>query len=78
MPFTRGDRLVDAKEAIKRVLDWQVHSLILPPLYTGGFISAALIDRIRRVKGAFLQSQIPDVYSGFAICSAIDRYIFYD
>jgi glycosyltransferase involved in cell wall biosynthesis len=76
VPFNRGDKRVDAKAAIKRVLDWKVDSLILPTLYTGGLISADLVNRIKSKRGAFFQSQIPDVYSGFAICGAIDEYIF--
>lgn len=76
VPMQRGDEIVDAQAALRRLMDWNLHDLILPNLYTGGLISAALVSRIRNIKGAFFQSQIPDVYSGVAITSAIDRFVF--
>lgn len=75
VPIRQGERLVSSKQALRRLMDWRMHSLILPQLYTGGVVSAALFKRICAIKGSFFQSQIPDVYSGIAICSVIDRYM---
>jgi hypothetical protein len=76
VPMTRGEAVVNARRALKGLMDWEVHALRLPQLYTGGLVSAALVKRIRDVKGTFFQSQIPDVYSVIAIASSIDRYLF--
>ncbi|GAC1577337.1 MAG: hypothetical protein NVS3B5_09410 [Sphingomicrobium sp.] len=76
VPLGRGYEVVDAKAAMRRIMDWSVHSLILPQIYTGGMVSVSLIKKIKEVKGSFFQSQIPDIYSGFAICSVIDRYVY--
>ena len=76
VPMKRGEEVVDARRALKRLMDWEHDSLVLPHLYTGGLISAALVKRIRNINGAFFQSQIPDVYSGVAITSSINRYLF--
>lgn len=76
VPLTKGERRVNAKDALTRIMNWKMHSLVLPALYTGGIVSAELFKRIKSKKGAFFQSQIPDVYSGFAICSVVDEYLF--
>ena len=76
VPMGRGETILDAKQALRRLMNWEFDGLALPFLYTGGLISADLVDRIRSIKGTFFQSQIPDVYSGVAITSAIDRFVF--
>lgn len=76
VPMGRGYVTVDARHALKRLMNWEIDGLVLPHLYTGGLVSAALVDRIRTIKGTFFQSQIPDVYSGIAITSAVGKFVF--
>lgn len=76
VPMVRGEEIVDAGAALKRLIDWNVDGLVLPHLYSGGLVRAELVHRIRDIKGSFFQSQIPDVYSGVAITSAINKYLF--
>ena len=76
VPMGRGAKTVDAANALRRLMNWEIDGLVLPHLYTGGLISAALVDRMRAIRGTFFQSQIPDVYSGIAITSTIDKFVF--
>lgn len=76
VPMGRGEKILDAKQALRRLINWELDGLTLPALYSGGLIGAGLVDRIRNIKGTFFQSQIPDVYSGVAITSAVDKFVF--
>lgn len=69
---------VNARRALERVIDWRMDRLVLPQLYTGGLVHHDLYSRIKAIKGAFFQSQIPDIYSGFAICSSVEEYLCTD
>jgi len=47
----------------------------IPSLYSG-FISVDIIKKIKSKHGTFFHSETPDIYSGLAIMSKIDRYIY--
>lgn len=76
IPRRRRSWLVNAREIIRRTMDWRFDCVPMPQLYTGGMVHIDLIDRLRGPDGRFFRSQIPDVYSGFAICSGIERFLF--
>lgn len=76
VPMRTGYDIVDAKLALRRIMDWNVHSLRLPQFYTGGLLHASVLNKIKSINGTFFKSQIPDIYSGFAACSVIDKYVF--
>lgn len=78
VPMGRKSWRVNAREALERVIDWRMDRLVLPQLYIGGLVHHRLYSRIKAVKGRFFQSQIPDIYSGFAIASSIDEYLCTD
>src|SRR5260221_3430582 len=72
----KGIRIYSGKENLKKVLNYQSHYSTNPSLY-GGFIKTDLIDAIRkRSNGFFFHSRIPDIYSGIAIASQIENYIY--
>jgi hypothetical protein len=76
IPMAKGAISKDAKDAIRHCVMGHLGYLELPMLYTGGMVSSKVISRVRDVKGTFFQSQIPDAFSAFAVCSVIDHYLF--
>ncbi len=78
VPMGRSTWRVNARKAMARVIAWEMDRLVLPQTYTGGLIHHDLFQRIKAIKGSFYQSQIPDIYSGFAICSSVDEYLCTD
>jgi glycosyltransferase involved in cell wall biosynthesis len=50
----------------------------LPTIYTGGYVKKELIDEIKEKspEKKFFQSINPDLYSGMAVSSVIDNYIY--
>ena len=75
VPMRKKVEVCDAKSAVRGVLAGYIGYIDLPILYTGGMVSRDVVDRIRSIKGTLFQSQIPDVFSAFAICSVIDKFI---
>ena len=67
---------MEGREALARSMKLQFPITSLPQLYTGGMVSAALVKRIAAIRGAFFQSYNPDIYSNFAICSKIDKFLY--
>ena len=76
VPTGRGWEWQESDRMMKRILDRKQGFQEAPVTYTGGIVSSALYRRIREIDGRFFHSQIPDVYSTFAILSVIDRYVF--
>lgn len=75
-PTQRGVELRDSRIWLQRALDGQAGYMDLPMLYTGGFADMRLMFAIRARMGAFYSSCVPDVYSGVAIASIADRYLY--
>jgi glycosyltransferase involved in cell wall biosynthesis len=77
VPMGTSSSFKDAKEAIRLCVMGHLGYVELPMLYTGGMISSTVIAKVKAANnGAFFNSQIPDCYSAFAVCSVIDRYLF--
>lgn len=76
VPLDRRCEIIDGRDAMARMLRLAGHDFRMPQTYTGGIVDAEVVARVRAVKGAFYQSQIPDVFSGYAICSSIERYLY--
>ncbi|MEQ1697193.1 MAG: glycosyltransferase family 2 protein [Hyphomicrobiaceae bacterium] len=77
VPMAKGVSFKNAKEAIRLSVTGHLGYVELPMLYTGGMISSKVIAKVKAANdGAFFNSQIPDCYSAFAVCSVIDRYVF--
>lgn len=77
VPMGKGTSFKDAKEAIRLSVMGHLGYVELPMLYTGGMISSKVIAKVKAANdGVFYNSQIPDCYSAFAVCSVIDRYLF--
>lgn len=72
----KGYEVRYALDCLKRTMHGEI--LSIPTIYTGGFMSRDIIEDIKKVspEGKFFQSMIPDVYSGMAFCSVIDKFIF--
>lgn len=71
-----GYEVRDSRATLQGVLDGKFASL--PTIYTGGFVSMNLFNRIKAKSPnkQFFQSIIPDVYSGVAMSSVTDKYIY--
>lgn len=76
IPASRGFEVRDAKRAMADLLNNKGFFTEYPMLYTGGIISRGLFETIKAKRGRFFHSQIPDIYSGFAVCSMVDQYVF--
>ena len=75
LPLARGWELRDGRTWLQRVMRGDASYGDLPYLYTGGFVSLALVDRIRR-DGRVFGSCIPDVYSALALASVLGPYVY--
>ena len=60
---------------LRAVRDGRVPYTQLPVLYNGGFVSSAVLQRMRS-SGRIYHSCIPDVYSGLAIASVTPFYAY--
>lgn len=76
IPMSRGTELRDSATWLEKVLHGEGEYFDLPMLYTGGFAEKSVMDRIKARIGAYYHSCVPDVYSGTAIASVTDRYLF--
>lgn len=47
----------------------------IPSIYSG-FVSISIINKIKSKTGVFFHSVTPDIYSGLAVMSEIDKYIY--
>jgi len=76
VPLGTDCEVLDAKAAMAFKLRLHRTAMRLPQTYTSGIVHAGLYSRIKAVRGSFFQSQIPDIFSGFAICSVIDAFLY--
>lgn len=67
---------IDAFSNLQNVIRHKKHYSSNPWLYSG-FVHKSVIDKVKsKSKGVFFHSMIPDVYSGLAIGSQIDSYLY--
>jgi len=74
--MSRGTEVRDSATWLQKVLRGGSEYVDLPMLYTGGFVQKSVMDKIEARMGAYYHSCVPDVYSGTAIASVTDRYLF--
>ncbi len=72
---TRVD-VVRSGDAVEDILKLVRPKARLPQTYTGGIVHADVIRAGRAKDGTFYQSQIPDIYSSFAITASVERYLY--
>lgn len=72
----KGYEVRDCKQVIDQTMHGEIISL--PTIYTGGFLHMDVINKIKAKSpgGKFFQSIIPDVFSGFAVASVEEQYIY--
>lgn len=67
---------MDAQENLYKVIHHKKHYSSNPWLYSG-FVHKSVIEKVKdNSRGVFFHSMIPDVYSGLAIGSQIDNYVY--
>ncbi len=67
---------IDAYDNLCKVINHKKHYSTNPWLYSG-FVHKSVIEKVKaQSKGTFFHSMIPDVYSGLAIGSQIENYIY--
>jgi hypothetical protein len=76
VPLTSGHEVRESRKWLQKALDGTASYLQLPVLYNGGFVSTAVLARIRQATGALYRSCAPDVYSAAAIASVVPRYAY--
>ena len=76
VPLGKVVETVRSKDAVTDILKMVRPRARLPQTYTGGIIHADVIRAARAKDGSFFQSQIPDIYSSFAITACVDRYLY--
>jgi glycosyltransferase involved in cell wall biosynthesis len=72
----KGYKIENCKENLIKLFKGK--QVFLPTIYTGGFVRKDLINEIssKSSNGDFFQSIMPDLYSGIAISSITDNYIY--
>lgn len=76
VPLRNGNERRDARLWLSKVMSGKAGYMDLPYVYTGGFVKLSAISKARRSDGIFFCSIIPDVYSGVAIASVLDWYVY--
>ncbi|MDX5366004.1 MAG: glycosyltransferase [Alphaproteobacteria bacterium] len=76
VPLSKGTEMRDSAQWLQKVIDGKAGYTDLPMLYTGGFADKKLMDIIRDRMGGYYSSCVPDVFSGVAIASITQRYLF--
>lgn len=76
VPLGKAVETVRSKDAVADILRLVRPKARLPQTYTGGIIHADVIRAARAGDGSFFQSQIPDIYSSFAITATVERYLY--
>lgn len=73
----RGIEVRPTKPWLQRVLHAKEKFIMLPYIYTGGFVHADVIHEIRqKSNGRFFLSITPDAYSGIAVALTLDKYLY--
>ena len=76
IPMQRGVEMRDSNAWLQKALEGRTTYMDLPMLYTGGFADMRVMHEIKAKMGAFYSSCNPDVYSGVAIASVIQNYLY--
>ena len=76
VPLAKDLVTVRSKDAVADVLRVVVTKARMPQTYTGGIVHSDVIRAARAKDGSFYQSQIPDIYSSFAITATVDHYLY--
>ena len=75
IPLDRTTRIVNGKDAIRRLIDGTFNYAYMPMIYTGGVVASSVYRDIKSRTGQFYHSQIPDCYSAISVCSILDTYL---
>jgi hypothetical protein len=76
IPLRKSTLMLNSSQMIQDVVAFRAAYWQLPCIYNS-FISTDVIARFRRKNaGVFFAGSSPDVYSGFAVASEIDKYLF--
>jgi len=78
VPLACGDRMVSSAKQLSKVMRGKAGYTTLPMIYTGGFLHASVLARLRSSTGSVFLSMTPDVYSGMAAAQLIDDYVYCD
>jgi hypothetical protein len=76
IPMNRGNDLRDGKTSIRKLMKGMIGYAEMPMLYTGGIVSALLVNSIRGERGSFYRSCQPDIFSAIALSSVVGGYIY--
>jgi hypothetical protein len=76
IPLKAGFHVRNSKAWLLRVMEGRADYIDLPLLYTGGFVDMSVLNRAKSKTATFYHSCIPDLYSGAAISSVIESYIY--
>ncbi len=70
-----GYKIVNSSEILQSVLSGRIAYDQLPMIYTGGFVKMEVLQTIKKLSNRYFLSMVPDIYSGIAIASVIDKYV---
>ena len=76
VPLERDLIIVESDAAVNDMLRLARPKARMPQTYTGGIIHSDVYRTAKAPKGTFFQSQIPDIYSGFAVTAVVDRFLY--
>jgi len=65
----------DSQDYLKKICSFDIHYRNLPLIYNG-FVKKYVISKVKSKTGIFFRSCIPDVYSGIAVASQTESFVF--
>lgn len=76
LPLARGYEVKDTHHELAKVMAGKKHYTKLPVLYNGGFVKVSALRRMALRDGTVFGGSIPDVYTGIALCSVLQKYVY--
>lgn len=76
VPLEQGLEIRVSADWLKKVITGAAWYTDLPVIYQSGFTDIDVLHQIRDRTGAVFSSSSPDVYSGVAIASVLDKYVY--
>ena len=76
VPLGRGYEIRSSSAWLSKINRGDSGSYDLPCIYTGGFVKMDVMRDIKKKSGAYFLSRIPDIYSGIAVSSVIEKFCY--
>lgn len=76
VPVGHGWRKRNCEKWLSRCLSGKASYAELPMIYNGGFVKRSVFEILRQRSGRYFRSCNPDIYSGIAVASVLESYVY--